>query len=78
MIERVIRPDIIEFIEQKKFDNLKIALVELFPQDIAELIEDLEDEQKGIVFRLLPKSLATEVFENLTHTEQENLLLANR
>ncbi len=74
MVEKAILPDIIELIERKKFDDLKAALVELFPQDIAELIEDLEDGQKGIVFRLLPKSLAIEVFENLTHTEQENLL----
>jgi len=76
MIERVLLPDIIEFIEQKKFDDLKATLIDLFPQDVAELIEDLEDEQKGIVFRLLPKSLATDVFENLTHTEQENLLFS--
>jgi magnesium transporter len=76
MIEKIILLDIIELIERKKFDDLKAALVELFPQDIAELIEDLEDEQKGIVFRLLPKSLAIEVFENLTHTEQEKLLFS--
>lgn len=74
MIGKVILPEIDELIGRKKFDDLKAALVELFPQDIAELIGDLEDEQKGIVFRLLSKVLATEVFEHLTHTEQENLL----
>jgi magnesium transporter len=76
MIGKVILPEIDELIERKKFDDLKATLVELFPQDIAELIEDLEDEQKGIVFRLLPKSLAIEVFEKLAHTEQENLLFS--
>ena len=76
MIGNILLPDVVRLIENKKFDDLKVALGELFPQDIAELIGDLEDDQKGIVFRLLPKALATDVFENLTRTEQENLLFS--
>lgn len=76
MIEKLLLSDVIHCIENKKFDDLKAALAEVFPQDIAELINDLEDGQKGIVFRLLPKALATEVFEHLTHTAQENLLFS--
>ncbi len=74
MIEKIVFLDIVELIEQNQFAQLKASLVEIFPQDIAEFIEDAEDEQKGILFRLLPKDLATEVFEYLTSTEQEALL----
>ena len=74
MIQKILIPELVELIERKKFDDLKAVLTELFPQDIAELIEDLEESQKAIVFRLLPKALATEVFEHLSHFEQETLL----
>lgn len=76
MVEKVILPDIVDLIEEKRFDELKAGLVELFPQDIAELIGDVEDGQEAILFRLLPKDLATEVFEHLTTTEQETLLFS--
>ena len=66
MVEKLILPKIVELIEQRHFDELKAAIVEFFPQDIAELIGELEADHKGILFRLLPKDLATEVFENLT------------
>ena len=74
MVEKVIIPDVINLIDQRRFDELKTGLSDLFPQDIAELIEDVENGQKGILFRLLPKDLAIEVFENLPHPEQEDLL----
>ncbi len=76
MLETVLVPDIVSLIERKRFDELKVSVVKLFPQDIAELIEELYNGQKGIVFRLLPKDLAIEVFEHLARTEQEKLLLS--
>lgn len=74
MVEQVLLPDILELIEQKRFDRLKTLLVDMFPQDIAEFIEDLDNGKKGILFRLLPKDLAIEVFENLSGSEQQDLL----
>ena len=76
MVETVLLSDIISLIERKRFDELKASIVKLFPQDIAELIEGLYNGQKGIVFRLLPKDLAIEVFEHLARTEQEKLLFS--
>lgn len=76
MVAKVIFPEVVELIELKQFDALKTVLIDLFPQDIAELIEELEEGHKGILFRLLPKNLAIEVFEHLAHLEQENLLFS--
>lgn len=39
-------------------------------QDIAGLIEELEDNEDAVVFRLLPRDLATDVFEYLPHDKQ--------
>ncbi len=74
MVEHVIIPDVLELIEQKRFDQLKTCLVDMFPQDIAELIEDMNNGNKGILFRLLPKDQAIEVFEHLSGSEQQDLL----
>ncbi len=44
------------------------------PPDIALLINNLEPSQKVIIFRLLPKDEAVEVFEHLDVEEQSDLL----
>lgn len=76
MVDTVLLSDIVSLIEQKRFDALKTSLVKIFPQDIAEIIEELYNGQKGIIFRLLPKDLAIEVFEHLGRSEQEKLLFS--
>ncbi len=76
MAETVLLSDIVSLIEAKRFDELKASIIKLFPQDVAELIEELYNGQKGIVFRLLPKDLAIDVFEYLPRLEQEKLLFS--
>ncbi len=74
MVERILLLNIFEMIDHKRFDQLKAFLVSMFPQDVAELIEDVENGNKGILFRLLPKEMAIEVFEHLSGSEQKALL----
>jgi magnesium transporter len=69
-----ILPDVEEFIEQKNWHELKIALSEWPPQDLAYLIQSLRDEYKIIVFRLLPKDIQVEVFSELDYEIQEKLI----
>jgi len=69
-----ILPDVEEFIEQKNWHELKIALSEWPPQDLAYLIQSLRDEYKIIVFRLLPKDVQVEVFSELDYEIQEKLI----
>lgn len=69
-----ILPDVIEFIEQKNWFELKTAISQWPPQDLAYLIRSLSDEHKVIIFRLLPKDIQVEVFSELDFEIQEKLL----
>lgn len=66
--------EIIDNIENKKFTSLRPILKEMDPIDIAELINDIDDEKDIIVFRLLPKDLASEVFANMDSNSQKKLI----
>ncbi|MGB9916413.1 MAG: magnesium transporter [Candidatus Hydrothermia bacterium] len=69
-----ILPDVIEFIEQRNWFELKTAISQWPPQDLAYLIKSLIDEHKVILFRLLPKDTQVEVFSELDFEDQEKLL----
>ena len=63
-----------EMIVRKQYAHLRDLLVEMKPADIASLFEDLSEEQVPIVFRLLPKGPAAEVFVELEPESQEMLI----
>lgn len=69
-----ILPDIEEYVEQKKWYELKIALSEWPPQDLSYLIQSLKEEERIIIFRLLPRDVQVEVFSELDFEIQEQLL----
>lgn len=50
--------------------TLRRVLAGRSEQDIAGLIEELDDNEDAVVFRLLPRDLATDVFEYLPHDKQ--------
>lgn len=55
-----------ELAEEKKYRQLNDALVRLKGIDIAEFIEELDSERTVVIFRMLPKELAADVFAELT------------
>jgi len=63
-----------ELISEKKLHELKTLLSDLLPFDITGLIEPLETGEKVILFRLLNKETAAEVFSLLERDDQEQLL----
>ena len=67
---------ICEFIEQKQPNKILESLEALQPQDIAEILNDdyFEQKQKNLIFRLLKKDLAAQVFVELDNDMQENLI----
>ena len=65
--------EISQMITEKKFSGLKEYLVEINPADIAELLNELPKEQYMVLYRLLPKELAAEVFVGLDSDLQEML-----
>lgn len=54
---------------------MKIALKNLHPVDIASILANLKDKEAVVVFRLLPKALALETFNELEEEEQASFLL---
>jgi magnesium transporter len=76
MIGTPILPEIRELIEKRNFSALQRLFNDWLPVDLAELISDLPENEQAILFRLLPKDVATETFEYLDIDAQQNLLNA--
>ena len=71
------RTELLEKIEElfgrKRYAELRDLLLPMEAADIASLCQDL-DEKVSVVFRLLPKELAAEVFVELDSDDQELLI----
>ena len=65
---------IFELIENKKFLELKQILSDMQPADIAEIFDDANTKDIPVIFRVLPKELAAEVFVNLESDMQQLLI----
>jgi magnesium transporter len=76
MFAQLLGPEIEALINERRFGELKEFVKELSPPDAAELIAELPDERKVIVFRLLPHELAHRTFEYLEHQDQRKLIHA--
>ncbi len=66
--------EIVDYLEEKKFSQLKPLLAELEPADLAEIFSELNETDLPIVFRLLPKELAAETFVEMNSSQQELLI----
>lgn len=74
MLGHLLKPEYEEIIRNKDWETLRIAVEDLDPADIAELIEDLPPEDSGIIFRLLPRGVAGVTFEYLPLDQQAALV----
>ena len=63
-----------DYIQRKQYKELRALLLPLEAADIASLFAELDEERLPLVFRLLPKELAAEVFVELDSDEQEMLI----
>ncbi len=54
--------EILELIEQKKYIQLKKELSEMNEVDVAEILDPLDANTTLLIFRMLPKDLAVDVF----------------
>lgn len=62
--------------EAKKYRALKQAINELPVADIADYINDIENERSLVVFRLLDKDVAADVFASLDSETQTFIITA--
>lgn len=68
--------EIIDSIENKKFTNLRPILSEMKAIDIAEILNEVDEEKIAIIFRLLPKKDASDVFVELDTDAQQVIIKA--
>ncbi|MEG8945918.1 magnesium transporter [Rosettibacter firmus] len=74
MLSMLISPEIKELIQNRQFLDLKEILMDWTPTDIADLILTLSEDERVLLFRLLPKELAADVFEYLDYDTQIELI----
>lgn len=67
-----------ELLQKRRFSELRNTVSEMNPADIAVLMEELEEEEDSMIllFRILPKELAAEVFVDVDGEVQEQLVRA--
>ena len=65
---------ILELVDAKKINELKDYLDTINSADFPQIFEELDDEKIKLVYRILPKDKAAEVFIELDHDDQERLI----
>lgn len=65
---------LLELIEQKKYVDIKKELSEMNEVDIAELLDPLDPHTTLLLFRMLPKDLAVEVFSYFSSEQQMEII----
>ena len=66
--------EVSNYISERKYADLKEILIEMNPADIGDLMEELPNQNLPVVYRLLPKELAAEVFVYIDPDTQEQLI----
>lgn len=65
---------ITELINQGKFFDARNEIIKMNVVDIAQLFEDIEDDNVLMVFRLLPKDIAVEAFSYMSYEQQQFII----
>src|SRR5229473_7939512 len=76
MVGKILIPEIKTLIDARDFNGLRDLFKEWPPADVAEVILDLPEDEQVIIFRVLPHTLAADVFEYLDLEAQQKLLRA--
>ena len=72
----ILENEISELLTQKKYSKLREILSDMNPADIAQILEEIPQKELPVVFRLLPKEPAAEVFVEMDSDTQQLLIEA--
>lgn len=67
---------ILDLIEQKEYVLLKKELSDMKEVDVAEILDPLDPNTTLLIFRMLPKDLAVDVFSNFSSDQQREIINA--
>jgi len=74
MLSKLLQPEIQSLIAERQLGILKDILTEWTPADIAELLAEISEKERVIIFRLLSNELAADTFEYMDFDTQMELL----
>ena len=74
MLGKLLQPEVQSLVKERNFGRLHELFCEWAPADLADVVADLPEGDKVVVFRVIPQALAADVFEYLDTDEQEELL----
>src|SRR5690554_8132838 len=70
-----IKQELVALIEEERWKRLKIKVENLTPIEVAQLIEEVSDRDKIIIFRLLDHQQTKDVFKILSHEKQNEIIV---
>lgn len=73
-LEEFTSEDLLELLKEKKYPRIKEILSEMNEVNVAEMFEELDSKQLIVLFRMLPKDLAAEVFANFEKEKQWEII----
>ena len=65
---------LIHLLEQKQYTKLRQEVEDMNAADVAAVMDEMEDEESLKIFRILPKSIAADVFANLEIEGQQYII----
>ena len=65
---------ILDLVASKKYVELKEILKDMNEVDIADILNEIEAQTAVLLFRMLPKGLAVDVFAHLTIERQKEII----
>lgn len=74
MLKELLKPEIRELIQERKWTDLKELLVVWPAAEVAKLLIDLDKSDRVLLFRVLSRQLAAAVFSYLKPSQQDYLL----
>lgn len=63
-----------KLLEEKKYSSIKDILSTMAPEDVASIIQNVEDKSGPLIFRLLSKKIAADAFVEMDSDFQESLI----
>ena len=75
-MERMEKETILRLLEQKNYRQLREVTEDVQPADLAEMLEEMDQNQRLLVFRLMKKDLAAETFAYLDNDARSDMVEA--
>jgi magnesium transporter len=74
MLKELLKPEIMQLIDERKWNDLKNGLMDWPTPEIADLLLNIEKPDRVVLFRALPREIAADVFSYLDYEQRDSLL----